>query len=567
MGDDPIDQESEHAHQKENTKPRQHSPSRQIPTPANPVHKNIQGFRFNRGPSLLDLAEETASILRRYALRAGMPFLFPQKEHRFFQRLFFRHAYMIGRSASPEPRKKPLIPIPTMGKMGKESGFMLSDIMSALSYALDLTEGQPMGHAVKTCLIAMEIGKRLGLSDEQLTHLYFAALMKDAGCSTNSARVQAIFGGDDNIAKQAVKIIDWTKPLETVKYAYKYTLPGQSPLKKLARMIETARDSTATMDALTNARCNRGAQIALKLGFGSDTANAIMHLDEHWDGRGASHHLHGDEIPILARILCLSQTLEVLCTAFGRRSAFRIVHKRSGRWFDPEIVTVASSIEREDSFWQAFETDHRKAALQIPTPGAVQRATDTTIDQICDAFASIIDAKSSYTSEHSRRVTLYSMDQAEALGFDAHRTQELRRAALLHDIGKLGVPTAILDKPGKLTDEEFAVVKRHPAHTQEVLAMIRGFERITDIAAAHHERLDGRGYHRGTDESQLDVDMRIVAVADVFDALSAVRPYRGALSMPEVFEIMERDAGKALDADCIGILRDKYYESGVSLAA
>ena len=137
------------------------------------------------------------------------------------------------------------------------------------------------------------------------------------------------------------------------------------------------------------------------------------------------------------------------------------------------------------------------------------------------------------------------------------------RAGLLHDIGKLGVPTAVLEKPGKLTEEEFGRVRAHPTNTGRILGMIQGFDRVTEIAAAHHERLDGRGYHRGIGAEGLDLDMRILAVADVFDALSAARPYRGALEMSEVFAIMERDAGQALDADLIGLMKDRYLACGI----
>jgi HD-GYP domain-containing protein (c-di-GMP phosphodiesterase class II) len=444
---------------------------------------------------------------------------------------------------------------------------VLADILSALSYALDLVEGQPMGHAVRTCLLAMEIGRRIGLGEDQLANLYFASLMKDAGCSSNSVRIHAIFG-DDHAAKHAVKLIDWTRKSDCVLFGMKTTYPGQPPLKRLVKMIEAASDREASMDALTKARCNRGAQIALQLGFGQEVADAVMNLDEHWDGKGAARHLAGDEIPLLARILCLCQTLDVLALALGREGAYRVLRKRDGRWFDPSITKVAFTLEQDDAFWRDMDGGFRIAALRIASPAAVQTASESTVDEICDAFASIIDAKSSFTSEHSARVTRYSLDLGSMLGFGPIRMSMLKRSALLHDIGKLGVPTSILDKNGKLTEEEFATVRRHPADTERILSMISGFDRITQIAAAHHERLDGRGYHRGLDETGLDDEMRILAVADVFDALSAKRPYRDALEMAEVFRIMESEGGAALDLRLVGLLKDRYFESGVqSLAA
>lgn len=444
---------------------------------------------------------------------------------------------------------------------------MLADILSALSCALDMVEGQPVGHAVRTCLIAMRIGQNLGLSTEELADLYYAALMKDAGCSSNSVRIQKIFGGDELLAKRDVKIIDWSSLAASASFAIKHVEPGASPSAKFKKLLAMMGDPESCMASLTRARCSRGAQIALQLGFGERASEAIRCLDEHWDGKGAPGELKGEGIPILARVLCLAQTLEVLAKTFGVSEAFGIVRKRNKRWFDPAVTEAALPLETDQVFWKLLESEFRDMALKLATPAALRQATDSTVDQICDAFASIIDAKSAFTGEHSTRVTAYSVGLADAMGFDADRVTTIRRAALLHDIGKLGVSTSILDKPGRLTDEEFAAVKLHPLFTQRILSMIKGFERITEVASAHHERLDGRGYHMGYSAPQLDMEMRIVAAADVFDALSANRPYRDALSMKEVFAIMEVEAGTALDPDCVGLLKDCYLNGARRLAA
>ncbi|MBC8065527.1 MAG: HD domain-containing protein [Chlorobia bacterium] len=443
---------------------------------------------------------------------------------------------------------------------------LMAEILSALSYALDLTEGQPMGHSVRTCLIAMRIGKNLGLDETELRDLYFASLLKDAGCSNNSARIQKIFGGDELITKRNVKLIDWTSNLESLKFAFANTERESGFGTKLKTMLKAIGPPTAVMDGVTKARCTRGAQIALQLGFGKPVADAIYALDEHWDGRGSPEHRHGESIPLLSRILCLAQTLEVLYQAFGLGEALEIVKKRTGAWFDPQITFAAIGLETDSMFWLEIGDMARTQALQIETPANLEYASDSDIDQICTAFASIIDAKSTFTGEHSSRVTLYALELAKALGFDPERITILKRASLLHDIGKLGVSNSILEKPGPLDDEEFVQVKKHPYFTQEILKQIQGFERITEVAAAHHERLDGRGYFQGLDASRLDLDMRIVSAADVFDALSAKRPYREAMPMSKVFEIMEKDAGNSLDAQCVGTLKDLYYAE-LSMAA
>ena len=430
----------------------------------------------------------------------------------------------------------------------------LAEILSSLSYALDLTSGQVRGHAERTCLIGMRLGVGVGMSDEALNSLYHALLMKDAGCSSNAARMFEIYGSDDIQAKYASKIVDWTNIIEAIKYAAAHTLPEGSLLARATRMVKLAGIGNVG-DQLMQARCTRGAQIALGLGLGQETADTIKYLDEHWDGHGAPHHLQGEAIPLSARIACLAQTLEVFAQTFGLGPAYEMIRARSGRWFDPELVRAAHAFRQDDAFWYGVRETPHATLLAMDIQAATEPATDARLDSVCNAFAQIVDAKSQFTGEHSTRVCAYTMEIADSRGIVGERRTTLRRAALLHDIGKLAVPNTILDKNGKPTDEEWACIRRHPYHSQQILTQISGFERLTEIAAAHHERLDGKGYFRGLTADDLTLDMRALAVADVFDALSANRPYREAMPLSKVFAILESDA---LDPDCVGALNDIY---------
>lgn len=429
------------------------------------------------------------------------------------------------------------------------------EILAALSHALDLVEGQPPGHAVRTSMIAMRLAEELHLEPDLRSSLFYSALLKDSGCSTNSARIHMMFGGDEFLAKQKVKFIDWTNPLVSIKYAVTTIDSRLSIVEKLKKMAAMAGPPRQAMDEATAARCNRGAAIALQLGFDSQTASAIQCLDEHWNGKGSPSHRSGESIPLLARILCVAQTLEVFASSFGIVAAYEMLHSRSGSWFDPQIVRVAECIKGE-RLWD----DHAKHLLGEPVPlpepeSSLERPL-TDFDRVAEAFATVIDAKSSFTFEHSTRVNKYSMLLAGYFEFDDARTTTLRRAALLHDIGKLGVPNSVLDKPGRLTDGEFEQIKLHPRFTFEILGEIRGQARMTEVAANHHERLDGKGYWRGLSAPELDLDMRILAAADVFDALSAARPYRAALPLHQVFSIMEQGAGTHLDPSCVAAIKE-----------
>lgn len=183
------------------------------------------------------------------------------------------------------------------------------------------------------------------------------------------------------------------------------------------------------------------------------------------------------------------------------------------------------------------------------------RLDEDRLDEIAAAFGRIVDAKSPYTAGHSARVALHTDLIAEQLGLPAARRRWLRRAALLHDLGKLGVSNAVLDKPGTLDRDEWDAVRLHALYTERILARIDAFDELAHVAGAHHERLDGMGYPYGLHAADIALETRIITTADVFDAISAERAYRPALTVPQTLETMGRMVGGALDPRCYEALR------------
>ena len=177
-------------------------------------------------------------------------------------------------------------------------------------------------------------------------------------------------------------------------------------------------------------------------------------------------------------------------------------------------------------------------------------------DDIAEAFGKVVDAKSPYTAGHSARVGLYTSLLAESMGIAESRRRWLKRGALLHDVGKLGVSNSILDKPGKLNGDEWASVQRHAAYTEAILGRISNFDELARVSAAHHERLDGGGYPRGIKAADITVETRIITTADIFDAITAVRPYRGAIPVDETLVIMSESVGTAIDVRCFEHLKN-----------
>jgi HD-GYP domain-containing protein (c-di-GMP phosphodiesterase class II) len=431
----------------------------------------------------------------------------------------------------------------------------LSEVISALSYALDLTEGQPEGHSVRTCLIGMRIGREIGLDAEARSSLFYALLLKDAGCSSNSAATCELFGADDHAVKRTWKTVDWASRWRSIGHVVRNVRPG-APLLEKARQVAGFTRTEAPGTELVRTRCERGADIARMLEMPDDTAAAIHALDEHWDGRGIPAGLAGEEIPLLARIACLAQTVEIFHSTRGVQAAFAMAGDRAGRWFDPELVRALQALRADGGFWAGLAGDCRAQAAALEPQDRALVADGDRLDRIAHAFARVIDAKSPYTFRHSEGVAEYAAAAAGVLGFGADALRGLRRAALLHDVGKLGVSNRILDKPGKLTEEEFAVVRRHPEYSFRILSRVAPLRALAETAASHHERMDGRGYHRGIDAGTLPLAARVLAVADVCDALSAERPYRAAMPRERVLEIMRRDAGPALCPESFAALEE-----------
>ena len=163
--------------------------------------------------------------------------------------------------------------------------------------------------------------------------------------------------------------------------------------------------------------------------------------------------------------------------------------------------------------------------------------------------------KDASTEEHTRRVAALSVEMGERLGLSAGRLRSLAIGGLLHDMGKLSVPDAILRKPGPLDDDEFAQIKLHPQRGRELLTELGGFdETVQRLVLDHHERLDGRGYPRGLEGGDLDLETRILALCDVYDALVSPRVYRPAWTMDEALALVHSETGTAFDSQCVDAL-------------
>lgn len=367
------------------------------------------------------------------------------------------------------------------------------NLIRALSLALELSTGGLSRHHWRTAMIANRIAEHIHLEANQRQILVYAALLHDLGAASNWTEKRKIQG------------------LEFSRNLCEHAEAGYELLK----------DSVQ---------------------FGI-LAEPIRYHHECWDGSGA-FGLAGKDIPLISRIINLADRVEVLLkdgqSIFEQRPVIlTAIRKYSGVYFDPELVRALHDFSKQESFWldltnpQYFENFFRN----MDAYGRVRLTIDDVIS-IAEIFASIIDNTSRFTARHSRTVSIAAEYLARQKGYSTEEVKTMRIAGLLHDIGKLSIPKAILEKPDKLTEREFAIIKQHTYYTYRILEQIDGFGLIAEWAAFHHETLDGSGYPFRIGEASLKLGSRIVAVADVFAALTEDRPYRTLMESSQVEKIM-----------------------------
>ena len=443
----------------------------------------------------------------------------------------------------------------------------LAEVLSALTYALDITEGQPQGHSVRCCWIGLLIAEQLKLDDQQTWELYYTLLLKDLGCSSNAARICELYLADDLTFKKDFKLVNGSLP-QALRFVMSHTGLQAGMAERFRAIINIFQNGGDISRELIETRCTRGADIARKMRFGEPVAQGIHNLDEHWDGSGKPEGKKGNDISLYARIALLAQVVDIFRMSAGEDAARKEIENRSGTWFDPTLVKAFKAVAARPSFWDAMKDDDlREMILELEPKNADINFDEDYLDDIAAGFAQVVDAKSPFTKGHSERVALYADMIAEELQLTISHRRWLKCAALLHDIGKLGVSNSILDKPGKLDDAEWVAMRRHSAETELILSRISVFKKMAPVAAAHHERLDGKGYPNNLAGDEISFESRILAVADIFDALTADRPYRAAMPVSKALSIMAEDAGIAIDANCFAALKIALQKINSSIAA
>jgi HD-GYP domain-containing protein (c-di-GMP phosphodiesterase class II) len=415
----------------------------------------------------------------------------------------------------------------------------LAELLAALSLGCDLGMGLPMEHVLRQCLVSMRLASRLGLESEDRSVVYYTALLAWVGCHVD-AYEQAKWFGDDLALKADYRTTDFASAVATGRFMLEHFGAGL-PLSDRAKLgVELLRDGWPRRRAALERHCYAADELAGRLGLGEQVRRSVMQTYERWDGKGAPAGAKGDQILTTARIVNLADVVEVFYRIGGTEAAISVARGRSGTQFDPAIVDVfcpaASDVFAE------LDAVTTWGAVIAEEPGLGAWLSNSEFDGALEAIAEFVDVKSPYTIGHSRAVAELAAAAARGHGLPAEDITLVRRAGLVHDLGRLGVSNAVWDKPGTLTAAEFERVRLHPYLSGRILALSDDLAPLGALAIEHHERLDGSGYPQGLSGTAINLPSRILATADAYRTRVEPRPHRPAYPADEVAAQLRAEA-------------------------
>ena len=366
--------------------------------------------------------------------------------------------------------------------------------MATLSYASDLGLGQPMAHCMRQTVVALRLAGLAGASGRELEATYYLGLMMNVYCHADAAEQARWFGDDISMKSDTFDLLDMSTARMVASMLRRVGSHGSG----VARARRLAAFPVAGMKqvlSFATTHCTLGSQFAEQVGLDEAVCVAIRQGYEQWDGKGYPSHLRGEEICLPARLVQLAGPVEVVARRRGVEAAVAVARRHRGTQFDPAVVDLFCSHAPEllDGLDRASDWD----AVLGTEPELSRRVSGAGLDQVLEAMADLVDMKSPCLAGHSRGVANLASAAARVAGYPGDDVAVLRRAGLIHDLGRLGVSNAIWDKPGPLTEAESERVRLHPYLTDRMLARVGALGRSREIAARHHERLDGSGYPRG----------------------------------------------------------------------
>jgi HD-GYP domain-containing protein (c-di-GMP phosphodiesterase class II) len=415
----------------------------------------------------------------------------------------------------------------------------LAEAVGVLSLATDLSMGQPLEHGLRTAMLALRLAQAMGLSEGDQVTVYYTGLLHFAGCTAGS-EIDARFFGDEMTARPRMLTVAHGSRFELMAAAMRTAHQGSPPLTRAAMMARAAFGGLAEFRRWAASHCDVARILGARMGLSEPVQQSLRHLYERWDGDGMPGDLRGPQIPLAVRLMQVAQDADVACRYGGTELAHSTLTRWAGSGLDPEAVSVFLSLGDEP--YKGLDAPSIWADVMAAEPGPQPEVTEDRLDACLSAVADFADLKSMWTTGHSRGVADLAERAASLAGLAAADVVTLRRAALVHDIGRVAVPVGVWGKPGPLTRDEHEQVRLHAYHSERVLDACPALRPLARLAGSHGERCDGSGYHRGSRGADLPAAAWLLAAADCYQAMREPRAHRPARSAQAAADELSAEA-------------------------
>jgi HD-GYP domain-containing protein (c-di-GMP phosphodiesterase class II) len=423
-----------------------------------------------------------------------------------------------------------------------------AEVIGALCLATDLGMGFPFEHGLRSTLVATRLADRLGVDPATASQAYYACLLSHAGCTTDAHVTAEVFG--DSLTTHLNPVL-YGSQREVLTGLIRALPEPESPAPVRALQVARGLPRIARLQRPHfTAMCEVAQMLADGVGLPSSIAGLLAHLTERWDGKGPLRRAKGEEIPLPMRIVHVAVDATFQRWLGGVERAARLASERAGGGLDPEVAACFAddaeeilALDPEASAW-----DEVLACEPEPRPTLEGDAIDRALSSM-GGFADLI---SPYLTGHSAGVAELAAAAAKRCRLDATRATTVRRAALVHDLGRVAIGARTWQRAGPLTVGEWEQVRLHPYQTERVISRSPFLSALAPVAGAHHERLDGSGYHRGSSAAELALPARLLAAADAFHAMCEPRPHREPVAPKRAAEDLGREASAGrLDPDAV----------------
>lgn len=420
-----------------------------------------------------------------------------------------------------------------------DTGVRLRDLLVALSMVTDLGFDQPAEHMLRAARISMRLGERLALETNQLAALYDVSILTYVGCPVYGNEAASVFGDDIDFRARAVEVD--MAGFSAMVFMLRRAGSGTSVLNRARRAAGiVVTGGRGIVEQMAN-HCSAAGHLAEGLGLGAEVRSGIEQAYARWDGQGVPSDLAGDALSISARISHVAEACEVFHRTAGVEQAVEMVRSRSGGHFDPEI---AAAVEADPHALFEGLDDHTVEEVIDAEPIERPPLTDEELDRMLAAIGDFCDLRCPYFSGHSRGTADLVTTAAAQLQLGPDEATLLRRAAHVHDVGRFGVSGSVWDKPGSLSSRDRERMRMHVYYVERIFSRPEHLRRVGLLAATHHERMDGSGYHRGVGGAMLSTSARVLAAADAYHAMTQPRPHRRAMTSDDAARQLRREAAE-----------------------